>query len=128
MFDDHLVHVVEIRRRTSGPGGKDRFGQPIPPRSADTAIYTYKGRLTVSKGGERFAERSHDVVVTNHTLFLQKDADVNESDAITVKDEFGRVLIDMANPTLVKRPRDWQGEHHVEVEITEVRSSDSGQR
>lgn len=125
MLTDHLVHTAEIRRRS---GREDRFGQPSEPRAADTPIATYRARLTVSTGGERNAERSHDVVFTTHTLFLEANADVNESDRITVKDEFGRVLVAMANPTLVSRPRDWQGEHHVEVKLTEVRSSDSGQR
>ena len=125
MFTDHLVHTAEIRRRV---GQTDRFGQPVEPRASSAPVATYRGRLTVSVGGERNAERSHDVVVTTHTLFLEAGADVNESDRITVKDEFGRVLVAMANPTLVSRPRDFAGEHHVEVKLTEVRESTSGQR
>lgn len=125
MFEDHLVHTVEVRRRS---GRADRFGQPAEPRSADTPLATYAGRLTVATGGERFAERSHDVVVTTHTLFLEVGADVREDDKITVLDEYGRTLIAMANPTLVSRPRDSAGEHHVEVKITEVRGSADGQR
>lgn len=125
MFEDHLVHTVEIRSRS---GQNDRFGQPTEPLESSTPTATCKGRLTVSKGGERNAERSHDVVVTNHTLFLPNGTEVNESDRITVKDEYGRTLVKMANPSLVKRPRDWSGEHHIEVALSEVRSSDSGQR
>ena len=122
MYEDHLPHTVEVRRRVEG--ATDRFGQPVEPVVPQPPLATYKGRLTVGKGGEQFNDRSRDVVKTTHNLFLPLGADVIEADRITVHDEDGKLLIEDANATLVSTPRDWRGPHHVEVKLEDMRPGD----
>ena len=119
MFEDHLVHTVEVRRRN---GNTDRFGQPIEPTRTSPASATYVGRLTLGKPSERFTERTHDLVTSTHTLFLPLGSDVAEEDRITVRDESGNVLVDWANVTGVTTPRGFFGPHHIEVQLDATRS------
>lgn len=119
MFEDHLVHTVEVRRRN---GNTDRFQQPIEPSRTRPPDSTYAGRLTLGKPSERFNERYRDLVGSTHTLFLPLGSDVAEEDRITVRDESGSVLIDFANVTGVITPRSFFGAHHIEVFLDAERS------
>ena len=118
-FADHLVHTVEVRRRG---GDLDRFQQPVEPSESRPPDATYSGRLTVARGGERFTDRARDVVQATHTLFLPLDAELSEADRVTVRDEYGGILVRHGNVLMVTRPRDWLGEHHIEVQLSAVRS------
>jgi hypothetical protein len=116
MFTEHLVHTATVLRRGVG---SDRFGQAREP---GTVVGTHRCRLTVARGGERYTERSREVVAATHKLFLEVGADITEADSVTVVDELDRPLITNAEVTLVTRPRNWAGEHHVEVELSATRS------
>lgn len=121
MYSDLLVHHCEVRRRGSK---RDRFGQPVEPSASRFADAEYDCRLEESRPSERFTDRSRDVVVSTHTLFLPLGANVVESDRVTVRNEKGRVLVENANVTGVLEPEDATGPHHVEAKLSAMRSGE----
>lgn len=119
-YADLLIHTCEVRARS---GQLDRFGQPQEPSPSAPPVHIYPCRLTSVRGGERFQERARDIVGETWSLFLPVDAELYESDRVTVKDQHGGVIVDLANVTFVSRPVDSQDYHHVEAKIEQERSS-----
>ena len=116
-----LIHTVEVRRRLAGV---DRFGQPIEPRADQFADATYPGRLDAGSGGERYTDRSRDVVEFSHRLFLPANVDLFEADKVTVLAETGDVLVSNADVKEVQKVWDAFGVHHVEAKLQAVRSGE----
>lgn len=111
MFANLLIHELRVYRRSGNP---DRFGQPAQDHSEWTR---YRCRSTNAQGGEQNDERSHDVVLTNHTVFVERGADVRESDLVSVFDRDGQEVVP-AGQVLLKRPvYDGVGSHHIELVI-----------
>lgn len=118
-YETFLIHSVEIRRRT---GETDRLGQEIdlnPSSFGDIdPDLILPGRLDRGKGGLTNRERSADVFEVTHMLFMQKDADVNESDAVTVKDPITEeVLLPIAKVRLKNLVYVNTEPHHVELTV-----------
>lgn len=122
MYDELLIHECEVLVRS---GAKDRFGQPIEPTSAANPGQRYACRLTNASGGERWTDRTRDVVVKTYKLFLQAGIELYEADRVTVRDaRTGRTLAADAEVTDVTTPDDWQGPHHVEAKISVTQSGE----
>jgi hypothetical protein len=111
-YDALLIHHVEIRRRT---GALDRFKQPIDTMPV---VATIPGRIDVPSGGERFTERSRDVVIYSHKLFLPAGTELYEADRVTVRrSATGDVLCEDGEVTEVQVVDDSSGPHHVEAKL-----------
>jgi hypothetical protein len=122
-YDALLIHTVEVRRRGVQ---QDRFGQPIEPRSDRFADVIYRGRLSNGSGGERFTDRSRDVVVHTHKLYLEQGAELFEADRVTVRHgSTGQVLVTNADVTDVIIAEDAFGPHHIEAKLTAIRGGDA---
>ena len=124
MYEDLLIHTVEVRRRS---GQKDRFRQPVEPRGNRYADRVYMGRLDAGSGGERHTDRTRDVVEFTHKLFLEAGAELYEADQVTVTDGRGTTLVTMADVQEVQTFDDDLGPHHVEAKIKAVRSGEPTQ-
>lgn len=112
MFEDLLIQTAVIFRRS---GDVDSFGQP----KADNEEWgRYPCRVTNASGGEQNTERSHDVIITNHTVFLASDADVREDDEVTVVGTEDEEIVPRGQVTLKKHPYDGVGPHHKEILVT----------
>lgn len=120
-YDALLVHTAEVRRKT---GRADRFGQPVEANPSAAADAIYDCRLTMARGGERYQDRSRGVVEEQFRLFLQPDAELFESDRVTVRNRDGRILVLNADVTYVSAPEDATGPHHIEAKLRSQRSSD----
>lgn len=117
MFDELLVHEVEVRRRS---GSVDRFGQPTDSNptklSAAAVVATYPCRMTRGSRGRANEERSLDVFADQLELFVAPDADIQEDDALKVTDPAtGDVLMPLAIVKLKNLVYDGIGPHHLEV-------------
>jgi hypothetical protein len=122
-YSDLLPHVAEVRRRS---GQKDRFGQPLEPEANRFADAVYRCRLSNGSGGERFTDRSRDVVVHTHKLYLEQGAELFEADRVTVRHgSTGQVLATNADVTDVIIAEDAFGPHHIEAKLTAIRGGDA---
>lgn len=111
-YDALLIHHVEIRRRD---GRLDRFKQPVDELPVATIT---RGRIDTPSGGERFTERSRDVVIYSHKLFLPAGTELYEADRVTVRrSATGDVLCDDGEVTEVQVVDDSRGPHHVEAKL-----------
>ena len=117
-YDGLLPHTAEVRR---DPVQKDRFGQPRT--SPQTIVGAYSCRLTNGSGGERYTDRSREVVVRSYVLFLPTGVDITEADTVTVRDRTGRVLVQSGDVTDVTVPEDWLGPHHTEAKVQQTRKA-----
>ena len=116
-YEDLLPHTVEVRRSVKQ---RDRFGQP---RAESDAVGEFPCRLTNGRGGERYTDRSREVVVRSYVLFMSTGADITEADTVTVRDRTGRVLVTDGDVQDVMAPEDWLGPHHLEVKVQSTRSA-----
>lgn len=112
-YDDLLIQTAVIFRRS---GDLDRFGQPEGPGLSEHGRYPC--RATNASGGEQNTERSHDVIITNHKVFVSSEADVREDDELTVVGINGEEIVPRGNITLMRQPYDGAGPHHVELTVT----------
>lgn len=107
MFQQLLLQEARVSRRVEGT---DRFNQP---KQTYQPQVTAPCRLTSGDGGETNTERSTDVYVVRHKLFLAPDVDVQEDDVVTVWD--GDVQLLPETQVLLKRVvYDGRGPHHIE--------------
>lgn len=118
-FTSLLVHRLEVRRRT---GRVDRFGQPVdsnPGKLADAPVIgTHACRLTTGSGGLATQERSLDVFVNKHKIFLQLGVDVREDDSVRVLDSrTGEELLPIAKVVDKSTVSDGVGAHHLELDV-----------
>lgn len=132
MFDNLLIMEAVVYRRQAAEAGEpdtDRFGQPYKvnrlrqPSRDEEEIARYPCRATAPSGGEQMQERYHDVVQENRTLYFENDADVRESDVVSVIDPAGATIVERAEVILVKRIYDGVGFHHLEVACRTQRPS-----
>ncbi len=88
MFEDLLIHTVEVHRRS---GRIDRLGQPVDvnPRQHDQGepVTTYRCKLTRASGGLTMEERSIDVFQYRWKLYTELGVDIRTDDAVRVLDE-----------------------------------------
>jgi hypothetical protein len=127
-FEDLLVHRLTSYRRSPLT---DRFGQPAHPEPSidDPVLDGVPCFLSRPRGGERFTDRSRDVVEELHVVFLAPGWDLVEEDEVIVKDQDGNVLLPLTNVVHIRRmtaPMTGGGAtHHLEVELHTVRGSES---
>lgn len=121
-YEDLLPHTVEVRRNVKQ---RDRFGQP---REGTDLVGTFPCRLTNGRGGERYTDRSREVVVRSYVLFMSTGADITEADTVTVRDRAGGDLVTDADVQDVMTPEDWLGPHHLEAKIQATRSANDAPR
>lgn len=121
-FSALLVHTAQTYRRS---GDLDEFGQPSDVQQGDLYLEDVPCRANVNAGGERFGERSLDVVVETAEVFFLPGVDIREDDALEVFDQDGAKIIGLdSNITLVRRATDGTGAtHHVEVLTQTIRGA-----
>lgn len=132
-FGELLNMTCTIYRRSPSAVGdpdRDRFGQPYkvdrfrqPEAQDDVVASGVKCRIRMPSGGEVMAERSHDVVSANTTLYLESAVDIREQDAVTVWGPDGRQLTERAEVKMVKPVYGFAPLHHLEVSLTEQREA-----
>lgn len=119
-YETFLIHEVEVRRR---PDAVDRFGQAVGRNPSQLAAqdpdHTLQGRLDKGRGGYVMNERSADVYEVRHMLFVDKNADIREDDAVTVNDPAtGRTLLDMGRILLKNHIYMGTEPHHIECTVS----------
>jgi hypothetical protein len=121
-FADLLQHSATTWRRS---GALDEFGQPADVNANSVQwLDSEPCRMSRTSGGERFTERSLDVIVEMTEIFFSADVDVRESDQVEVRDAGQNVMLARTSVTLVRVVTDGGGQpHHLEVLCQQIRGS-----
>lgn len=84
-------------------------------------------RCSVGQGGQRFEERSTLVFVTNHTIYCESNADVQEGDRVQVYEPIHQgILVPDGIIKLIKPIYAQDMIHHLEIMVEVVRAPQPG--